>query len=64
MSEKKPFIPQNIGVRALWGIGSAAAAGILLGIAGNGALAWNTVGYWLFMVAVFCLAVSLYDEID
>jgi hypothetical protein len=30
----------------------------------TGPLAWNTIGYWLFVGAVFCLAFALYGRID
>jgi hypothetical protein len=46
------------------GAASATGAAVFFGLFGSAWLTWNTVGYWLFVAAVFCLAVGLYGYID
>ena len=58
------FLPSDLWKRMGCGAASATGAAVFFGLFGSAWLTWNTVGYWLFVAAVFCLAVGLYGYID
>jgi hypothetical protein len=50
--------------RTLSGVVSAIAAAVFLGLFASAPLAFGSIGYWLFIVGVFCLAFALHGSID
>lgn len=47
-----------------YAVASATTAAVFMGIFTKSPMAWNSIGYWLFVSAVFCLAIPLYGRID
>ncbi|MCL4682981.1 MAG: hypothetical protein KJZ92_17165 [Rhodocyclaceae bacterium] len=50
--------------RVLSGVASAVAAAVFLGLFASAPLAFGSIGYWLFIVGVFCLAFALHGRVD
>jgi len=50
--------------RILSGVLSAVAAAVFLGLFASAPLALGSIGYWLFILGVFCLAFALHGSID
>jgi hypothetical protein len=57
-------LPADWKARAGWGFGSAVCAAIFLGVFASGALAWNTAGYWLFVLSTGILSFAMCKMID
>jgi len=64
MEERRRFLPSDWRSRLGWATGSAVTAGLLFGFFGTAWLTWNTVGYWLFVAAVFCIGFAISALID
>ena len=64
MSNDKPFIPRELRIRLAWATGSALCGAIFLGLFGQGVLSWGTGTYWIFVGAIFCLAIGLHGKIE
>ncbi|MGH8640123.1 MAG: hypothetical protein ACRET6_00350, partial [Burkholderiales bacterium] len=64
METLRTLLPNDWRSRIGWATGSALAAGLFFGFLGTGALAWNTIGYWIFVAAVFCLSFAICKLID
>ena len=47
-----------------YALGSAILAAIFMGLFAPYPLAWNSLGYWLFVGAIFCLGLAFYGRID
>jgi len=47
-----------------YALGSAFIAAFFMGLFAGYPFAWNSLGYWLFVGAVFCLALVFYGQID